>query len=64
MINRFNFHKYDNIRYASHKKDPRRYKFESTGLNIVNLLFSAASGDLSALRRYEQLQLLYLHIWI
>ncbi|CAH2989306.1 unnamed protein product [Chilo suppressalis] len=50
LIERFNFHKYDNIRYASHKKDPRRYKFESTGLSIVNLLFSAASGDLSALR--------------
>ncbi|KAG7310587.1 hypothetical protein JYU34_003380 [Plutella xylostella] len=53
LIKRFNFHKYDNIRYASHKKDPRRYKFESTGLNIVNLLFSAASGDLSALRRHH-----------
>ncbi|XP_050554518.1 glutaminase liver isoform, mitochondrial isoform X4 [Spodoptera frugiperda] len=53
MIKRFNFHKYDNIRYASHKKDPRRYKFESAGLNIVNLLFSAASGDLSALRRHH-----------
>lgn len=51
LVGRFNFHKYDNIRYASHKKDPRRYKFESTGLNIVNLLFSSASGDLSALRR-------------
>ncbi|XP_047529386.1 uncharacterized protein LOC125065661 isoform X2 [Vanessa atalanta] len=53
MIERFNFHKYDNIRYASHKKDPRRYKFESTGLSIVNLLFSSASGDLSALRRHH-----------
>ncbi|XP_039757482.1 glutaminase liver isoform, mitochondrial isoform X1 [Pararge aegeria] len=53
LIKRFNFHKYDNIRYASHKKDPRRYKFESTGLSIVNLLFSAASGDLSALRRHH-----------
>ncbi|GBP28168.1 Glutaminase kidney isoform, mitochondrial [Eumeta japonica] len=53
LIRRFNFHKYDNIRYASHKKDPRRYKFESTGLSIVNLLFSAASGDLSALRRHH-----------
>ncbi|XP_049692474.2 glutaminase liver isoform, mitochondrial isoform X1 [Helicoverpa armigera] len=53
LIKRFNFHKYDNIRYASHKKDPRRYKFESIGLNIVNLLFSAASGDLSALRRHH-----------
>ncbi|CAH2989303.1 unnamed protein product [Chilo suppressalis] len=53
LIERFNFHKYDNIRYASHKKDPRRYKFESTGLSIVNLLFSAASGDLSALRRHH-----------
>lgn len=53
LIQRFNFHKYDNIRYASHKKDPRRYKFETTGLSIVNLLFSAASGDLSALRRHH-----------
>ncbi|KAL0851088.1 hypothetical protein ABMA28_006961 [Loxostege sticticalis] len=53
MIERFNFHKYDNIRYASHKKDPRRYKFETTGLSIVNLLFSSASGDLSALRRHH-----------
>ncbi|XP_072942454.1 glutaminase liver isoform, mitochondrial isoform X2 [Epargyreus clarus] len=53
LIMRFNFHKYDNIRYASHKKDPRRYKFESTGLSIVNLLFSAASGDISALRRHH-----------
>ncbi|KAJ2947941.1 hypothetical protein O0L34_g9734 [Tuta absoluta] len=53
LVKRFNFHKYDNIRYASHKKDPRRYKFESTGLSIVNLLFSAASGDLSALRRHH-----------
>lgn len=52
LIERFNFHKYDNLCYASHKKDPRRYKFEFTGLNIVNLMFSAASGDLSALRRY------------
>uniref|UniRef100_A0A2A4JVF2 glutaminase n=1 Tax=Heliothis virescens TaxID=7102 RepID=A0A2A4JVF2_HELVI len=52
LIKRFNFHEYDNIRYTTHKKDPRRYKFESTGLNMVNLLFSAASGDLSALRRH------------
>ncbi|KAI8438629.1 hypothetical protein MSG28_011061 [Choristoneura fumiferana] len=53
LIERFNFHKYDNIRYASHKKDPRRYKFETTGLSIVNLLFSSASGDISALRRHH-----------
>lgn len=51
LVERFNFHRYDNLRYATNKKNPRRFKFETTGLSIVNLLFSAASGDLSALRR-------------
>ncbi|XP_077292117.1 glutaminase isoform X2 [Arctopsyche grandis] len=53
LVERFNFHRYDNLRYATNKKNPRRFKFETTGLSIVNLLFSAASGDLSALRRHR-----------
>lgn len=47
----FNFHRYDNLKHATNKKDPRRHKYETKGLSIVNLLFSAASGDLAALRR-------------
>lgn len=47
----FNFHKYDNLRHASHKIDPRRHRYETKGLNIVNLLFAAASGDVTSMRR-------------
>lgn len=49
----FNFHPYDNLKHASHKKDPRRHRYETKGLSIVNLLFSAASGDVTALRRHK-----------
>lgn len=52
-MNRFNFHPYDNLKHASHKKDPRRHRYETKGLSIVNLLFSAASGDVTALRRHK-----------
>jgi glutaminase len=47
----FNFHRYDNLKHASDKKDPRRQKYETRGLSIVNLLFSAANGDVTAMRR-------------
>ena len=51
LVQVFNFHRYDNLKYASDKKDPRRQKYETRGLSIVNLLFSAASGDVTAMRR-------------
>lgn len=51
LVKKFNFHRYDNLRHATDKFDPRRYKFETKGLNIVNLLFAAANGDISGLRR-------------
>ena len=51
LVNMFNFHHYDNLRHVPHKKDPRRLKFETQGLKVVSLLFSAASGDVSAMRR-------------
>ncbi|KAG5881916.1 hypothetical protein JTB14_007113 [Gonioctena quinquepunctata] len=53
LVKKFNFHRYDNLRHASDKSDPRKHKFETKGLNIVNLLFSAASGDLQGLRRHK-----------
>ena len=49
----FSFHKYDNLRHASNKVDPRRHRYETKGLNIVNLLFSAASGDVTSMRRHH-----------
>lgn len=53
LVNVFNFHRYDNLKHASNKKDPRRQKYETKGLSIVNLLFSAASGDVTAMRRHK-----------
>uniref|UniRef100_A0A1B6CB91 glutaminase n=1 Tax=Clastoptera arizonana TaxID=38151 RepID=A0A1B6CB91_9HEMI len=53
MLKVFNFHHYDNPKHSPDKKDPRREKYESKGLSIVNLLFSAARGDLAALRRHR-----------
>ncbi|XP_055916694.1 glutaminase liver isoform, mitochondrial isoform X2 [Eupeodes corollae] len=53
LVNTFNFHRYDNLKHASNKKDPRKHRYETKGLSIVNLLFSAASGDVTALRRHR-----------
>lgn len=53
LVNVFNFHRYDNLKHATNKKDPRKHRYETKGLSIVNLLFSAASGDVTALRRHK-----------
>ncbi|XP_055853702.1 glutaminase liver isoform, mitochondrial isoform X2 [Episyrphus balteatus] len=53
LVQAFNFHRYDNLKHASNKKDPRKHRYETKGLSIVNLLFSAASGDVTALRRHR-----------
>ncbi|GAB0097014.1 Glutaminase [Sergentomyia squamirostris] len=53
IVTSFNFHRYDNLKHATNKKDPRRHRYETKGLSIVNLLFSAASGDVTALRRHK-----------
>lgn len=53
LVSEFNFHRYDNLKHATNKKDPRRHRYETKGLSIVNLLFSAASGDVTALRRHR-----------
>ncbi|XP_075168216.1 glutaminase isoform X3 [Haematobia irritans] len=53
LVNVFNFHRYDNLKHATNKKDPRKHRYETKGLSIVNLLFSAASGDVTALRRHR-----------
>lgn len=53
LLKKFNFHIFDNFRYIVDKIDPTRHKFETKSLNIVEILFSAADGDLSALRRHK-----------
>lgn len=52
LVGYFNFHQYDNLRHVPHKSDPRRKRYETLGLNIICLLFAAAKGDMSAIRRY------------
>jgi len=52
LVNKFNFHHYDNLKHtASIKQDPRLRHSDAQGSRVVSLLFGAYNGDLTALRR-------------
>lgn len=51
LVNVFNFHHFDNLRHTSQKVDPRMRSSDAQGTRVVNLLFGAYNGDLTALRR-------------
>jgi len=53
MTNIFNFHRFDNIRHAEKKMNPRQNEYEVRGVNVFSLLFAAKFGDLAALNRYD-----------
>lgn len=51
LVQVFNFHHYDNLRHTSQTVDPRMRSSDVQGNRVVNLLFGAYNGDLTALRR-------------
>ena len=50
-MNVFNFHNYDLMTNLDEKFDPRQRKGDKENNSVVNLLFSAAAGDVAAIRR-------------
>uniref|UniRef100_A0A672H9S9 glutaminase n=1 Tax=Salarias fasciatus TaxID=181472 RepID=A0A672H9S9_SALFA len=52
LVSHFNFHHYDNLRHFAKKYDPRRQSNDDPSKSVLNLMFAAYSGDVSALRRF------------
>uniref|UniRef100_A0A8C5FE55 glutaminase n=1 Tax=Gadus morhua TaxID=8049 RepID=A0A8C5FE55_GADMO len=52
LVSYFNFHNYDNLRHFTKKHDPRRRSDDDPHKSVVNLMFAAYGGDVSALRRF------------
>ncbi|KAL8619403.1 hypothetical protein ACOMHN_057045 [Nucella lapillus] len=51
LVKTFNFHNFDNIRFTARKMDPCVRHSELQATKVVDLLFSAFNGDVTAIRR-------------
>jgi glutaminase len=52
LVNRFNFHTYDNMSGLSDKRDPRLERNRAFSDDITALIWAASKGDLSAVRQF------------
>jgi len=53
FIERFNFHRFDNLVHLSSKLDPRKHRYDVQKQSTISLLYSATTGDVTALRRFH-----------
>jgi len=51
LVRRFSLHHYDHLKHSLRKRNPTRRHDETSAEQLVNLLFSAANGDVTAMRR-------------
>ncbi len=55
LIQQYAFHNYDSLTRETHKKNPRKQKYERRVNQIVNLIYAASFGDLDEIKRLEAL---------
>jgi len=53
FIEKFNFHRFDNMCNEPNKIDPRKHRYDVQKQSTVSLLYSATTGDVTALRRFH-----------
>ena len=50
LVEKFNFHQFDNLNHSEKKVDPRRLNYTCKGPQIASLLFASMKGDLASIK--------------